>query len=85
MQITETEGAKRLGRKQLAQAELREKADKKILLMDYVISAGWGQFWTSIFEPTFGKIDRNQFMTFYFNGPGVRLEFERMKASICSS
>jgi len=41
MQITEIEGAKRLGRKQLAQAELREKADKKILLMDYVISAGW--------------------------------------------
>jgi len=47
------------------------------LLMDYIISGGLvhlnGTFWTSIFEPTFGQIDRNQFMTFYFNAPASQI------------
>ena len=89
MQITETEAAKRLGQNNWHKTEFREKADKMFLLMDYIISGGLvhlnGTFWTSIFEPTFGQIDRNQFMTFYFNASGVRLEFERMKASIFCS
>jgi len=77
--------AQSLGQGQLIQTELREKA-KPFLTVEYVLSGGLGHldstFWTTIFEPTFGNIDRVRFMNAYLNAPGVRDEFNRMKEFI---
>jgi len=54
--------------------------------VDYVLSGGLNQlsdtFWTAIFGPFFGNVDRVQFMRICKSAPGVMSEFSRIKAFI---
>lgn len=81
----EIKQAELTGQQALVQTELREKA-KPFLTIEYILSSGLlhldTSFWSTVFEPMFGNVDRQQFMGLYFTAPGVVAEFQRIQAFI---
>jgi len=72
------------------QEELRKQALNQfgtaVKAVDHVLTGGLNQlstaFWTAIFGPFFGNLDRREFMQVCKSAPGVKSEFSRIKALI---